>query len=140
MEYEMEFNINVVYGGLLLGVAAGLMMLLRGRILGCSGMIFKIASFYKTTLDNDSAYFMIGVFMSGLIYYLFNTIPNPLGPIKVSYLVFFFGGLLVGVGTYIGSGCTSGHGLCGIALLRKRSIIAVSLFFPIAMVTSWFFH
>ncbi|MGL5742719.1 MAG: YeeE/YedE family protein [Legionella sp.] len=50
------------------------------------------------------------------------------------------GGALVGAGTYLGNGCTSGHGLCGISLLRKRSIAAVSIFFPVAIITSWLVH
>lgn len=136
----MIIEIHVVLGGILLGVAAGIMLLVRGRILGCSGILFRSWDFttYRPNIDNIS--FIVGLFLSGALFNFLQTVPNPAAVFKTNYELLILGGILVGGGTYLGNGCTSGHGLCGISLLRKRSIIAVSIFFPIAIITSWLTH
>ncbi|KTD72713.1 YeeE/YedE family protein [Legionella tucsonensis] len=136
----MIIEINVILGGILLGIAAGIMLLVRGRILGCSGILFRAWDFttYRPSIDNIS--FISGLFLSGVLFNFLQTVPNPATVFKTNYELLILGGVLVGGGTYLGKGCTSGHGLCGIALLRKRSIIAVSIFFPVAIITSWLIH
>lgn len=136
----MTIEIQIVLGGILLGLAAGIMLLIQGKILGCSGILFRSLDFsmYRSNIDN--ILFIFGLFLSGVIFNFFQAVPNPTIIFKMQPWVLFLGGMLVGGGTYLGCGCTSGHGLCGISLLRKRSIAAVSIFFPIAIITAWLTH
>ena len=136
----MVIDMKVVIGGIMMGTAAGIFLLTRGRILGCSGMVFRSLSFSKQNLDIDSLVFILGLFLCGVIYNFMFTVPNPTAVFPTSNYKFIIGGILVGIGTYLGNGCTSGHGLCGMSLLRKRSILAVCLFFPTAIITSWLTH
>ncbi|QMT59560.1 YeeE/YedE family protein [Legionella sp. PC997] len=136
----MIVEMNVILGGILLGVAAGVMLLVRGRILGCSGILFNAWNFATYRPNIDNLLFIMGLFLSGLFFNLLITVSDPLAIFKTNYWLIFLGGVLVGGGTYLGSGCTSGHGLCGLSLLRKRSIIAVAIFFPVAIITSWLVH
>lgn len=129
-------DLKVVMGGMLLGLSVGGFLLLRGRILGCSGLVYKsVAKF-----DKDSIFFLLGMFSVGLLYNFLFDVPNPRAQFDLGYFTFILGGLLVGIGTYLGNGCTSGHGLCGLSLTRKRSIVAVSIFFPVAIITAWLVH
>lgn len=136
----MIIETHVVLGGVLLGLAAGIMLLVRGQILGCSGILFRSWDFVSYKLNIDNILFIIGLFISGLIFNFTEVIPNPTAIFKSNYWLLFIGGLLVGGGTYLGSGCTSGHGLCGVSLLRKRSLIAVGIFFPVGIITAWLVH
>ncbi|MCE0723020.1 MULTISPECIES: YeeE/YedE family protein [Legionella] len=131
---------QVILGGILLGIAAGIMLLVRGRVLGCSGILFRAWNFetYRPNIDNIS--FIAGLFLSGVLFNFLQTVPNPIAVFKTNHELLMLGGILVGGGTYLGNGCTSGHGLCGISLLRKRSLVAVSIFFPVAIITSWLIH
>lgn len=103
-------------------------------------MIFRSVSFSRDSIDKDSLYFVLGLFISGLIFNFTSQSTNPNTVFNVSLIMMFIGGLLVGGGTYLGNGCTSGHGLCGMALMRKRSIVAVLIFFPVAIIVSWLVH
>lgn len=136
----MTNELQIILGGILLGLSVGSYLLVRGRILGCSGMIFRLASLSKSNMDADTVLFVIGLFLSGVIYNYFFAVPNPNAVFKLSYSTLFIGGLFVGAGTFLGNGCTSGHGLCGLSLMRKRSFIAVGIFFPLAIIVSWIIH
>ena len=132
----MIIEIKVVLGGVLLGFAAGLMLLARGQILGCSGILFRSWNFTTYRLNVDNLFFIVGLLISGIVFNVTQAVPNPLTVFKTEPWLLFIGGMLVGGGTYLGNGCTSGHGLCGLSLWRKRSIIAVGIFFPTAIITS----
>jgi uncharacterized protein len=109
-------------GGALIGLSAVLLMLLTGRIAGISGIVGDLAG-------GDRAWRL--AFLAGLI-----AAPLALGlkaPAMPSLAVVVVGGLLVGFGTRLGSGCTSGHGICGIARLSPRSLTATVTFVAIAM-------
>ncbi|BCA93952.1 hypothetical protein TUM19329_03130 [Legionella antarctica] len=136
----MIIEIKVILGGMLLGFAAGLMLLVRGQILGCSGILFRSWNVMTHRPNVDNILFILGLFISGIVFNYMQTVPNPISVFKTAPWVLFIGGILVGGGTYLGSGCTSGHGLCGLSLLRKRSITAVGIFFPTAIITSWLVH
>lgn len=136
----MGIEMKIVLGGILLGLASGVMLLVRGRILGCSGMIFRSTGLSHENIDVDSVLFVLGLFLSGLIYNFTSNITNPTILFNLNLYLLFIGGLFVGAGTYIGNGCTSGHGLCGMALMRKRSIVAVAIFFPTAIIVAWLIH
>ncbi|KTC85446.1 YeeE/YedE family protein [Legionella drozanskii] len=136
----MIIEVQVVLGGILLGVAAAIMLLVRGKILGCSGILFRVWDFATYRPNIENILFILGLFLSGVIFNFVQVVPNPITIFKTSYWLLFLGGILVGGGTYLGNGCTSGHGLCGVSLLRKRSITAVSIFFPVAIITAWLIH
>lgn len=120
-------------GGALIGLASALMMLLAGRIAGISGIFGGLIA----PRANDRGWrlaFIAGLIAAPLIAALGGaalpapTMPTSLIPVAV-------GGLLVGFGTRMGGGCTSGHGVCGIARLSARSIVATMIFMAAAAVT-----
>lgn len=137
---QMMINIEVVLGAMLLGLGAGLMLLVRGQILGCSGILFRVWDFSSSRFKYDNLWFLLGLVLSGLITSSFYDIPDPNQIFKLSPILLFFGGVLVGVGTFLSDGCTSGHGLCGLSLMRTRSLVAVCIFFPVAIITAWLVH
>ncbi|KTD10951.1 transmembrane protein [Legionella gratiana] len=136
----MIIELKVILGGILLGLAAGGMLLIQGKILGCSGILFRSWDFTTYRPNRDNLLFLAGLFLAGLLFNLTQDVPNPTAVFKTNYGLMFLGGVFVGGGTFLGSGCTSGHGLCGLSLLRKRSMIAVGVFFPIAIITAWLVH
>ena len=120
-------------GGLLIGLAAAMLLLLNGRISGISGIVGGLL----TPKSSDAGWRV--AFVAGLVLGAFGYVLATGGAIPVrmqaSLPVLVAAGLLVGFGTRLGSGCTSGHGLCGIARLSKRSIVASAVFFGVAMIT-----
>lgn len=125
--------INGLAGGILLGLSAFLLLLLTGRIAGISGILGSLV----TARPVESIWrglFLAGMICGGLVYQLLpgDSIAFEL---QLSNTWIIVAGLLVGIGTRLGSGCTSGHGVCGIARLSRRSITATCVFIGIAMLT-----
>lgn len=120
-------------GGTLIGLAAIGLLLFNGRIAGISGMLDGILH----PKPNDTAWRVL--FIAGLLagaWLVSWMIPPALAiRIDVSTPAIIVGGLLVGLGTRIGSGCTSGHGVCGVGRLAPRSIAASATFFSFAAIT-----
>jgi uncharacterized protein len=114
-------------GGLLIGVAAAIMLLGLGRIAGVSGLAARASGIADTGAPRSVAIaFIIGLPLGALIVSLLAggvtaSFPASLWPLII-------GGLLVGFGTRLGSGCTSGHGVCGMSRLSRRSIAATAMF------------
>ncbi|MBX2881842.1 MAG: YeeE/YedE family protein [Granulosicoccus sp.] len=128
--------VSATLGGILIGLSAVLLMALNGRIAGISGifsgMVFAAAG------DRLWRLLFIAGLVAGPILYRFmssETIPFTL---TSSWPMIVAGGLLVGFGTRLGSGCTSGHGVCGLSRLSIRSLVAVGLFMVSGMVTVYF--
>jgi uncharacterized protein len=123
--------INGFYGGLLIGAAAGLLFWLNGRIMGVSGIVSRLLD--KETKDSWwRLAFIIGLVLGGFIYQsLFFVVVK----VSTSTPLLILAGLLVGFGTVWGNGCTSGHGICGIARLSKRSIVATLVFMTAGVMT-----
>jgi uncharacterized membrane protein YedE/YeeE len=125
--------VSALVGGVLVGLASTLLMLLIGRIAGISG-IFG-GSLTWATADKDWRL----AFIAGLI--LAPVAGGPMGlplpepQMPASWLLVVVAGLLVGFGARLGGGCTSGHGVCGIARLSARSIAATAIFMAAAVVT-----
>jgi uncharacterized membrane protein YedE/YeeE len=119
-------------GGLLLGLAAALFILVNGRILGISGII---AGLLRPT-PGDTGWrlsFVLGLLAAPLLYLL---IAGPIeARIDAGWGVVVIAGLLVGIGTRYGSGCTSGHGVCGLSRLSPRSLAATLAFMGAGFVT-----
>jgi uncharacterized protein len=125
--------VSGLIGGLLIGLAAALLLLLNGRIGGVSGIVGGLLA-PKSPDAGWRAAFVAGLLLGALAYVL-ATGGTVLVTMQASLPVLVVAGLLVGFGTSLGSGCTSGHGVCGIARLSKRSIVATSVFFGVAMLT-----
>ena len=120
-------------GGLLIGSAVALMLLLNGRVAGISSIVGGLL----TLRLRDAAWraaFVAGLII-GALAYLWTV--DQTTPVRVlaSLPAILVGGLLVGFGTRLGSGCTSGHGLCGMARLYRRSVVSTATFFGVAMLT-----
>jgi uncharacterized membrane protein YedE/YeeE len=119
-------------GGLIIGLAVGVFFLLNGRLVGISG----IASNALTEKENkfDNLLFLLGLIIAPFIYSLFSN-----GGINISisnsYVLMIAAGLLVGIGTRISGGCTSGHGISGIGRFSLRSIIATITFMIVGILT-----
>tara|TARA_B100000749_G_scaffold154849_1_gene118938 strand:+ start:172 stop:618 length:447 start_codon:yes stop_codon:yes gene_type:complete len=121
-------------GGLMIGAAAAIMLLGLGRIAGVSGLFARaIRIEASATPWAIAALFVAGLVLGGALFAGFA------GPIEAHYPPGFgwliAGGLLVGFGTRLGSGCTSGHGVCGMSRLSPRSLTAVAAFIASGMVT-----
>lgn len=125
--------VSGLIGGLLIGVAAALLLLLNGRISGISGIVGGLL----VPKSSDAGWrlvFVVGLLI-GAFGYMLATGGTLVVRMQAPVPVLVAAGLLVGFGTRFGSGCTSGHGLCGIARLSKRSIVASAVFFGVAMLT-----
>ena len=118
---------DAIAGGLLIGAAAGLFLLLSGRIAGVSGLAARALGIAdKGPPWIQAAAFIIGVPAGIIPVWMLSRAPVPQVTSSVPLLV--SGGLLVGFGTRLGNGCTSGHGVCGIARLSRRSLVATGTF------------
>ena len=130
--------VSGLVGGLLIGLAAALLLLLNGRISGISGIVGGLL------VRNSSEAGWRAAFVAGLLLgasaYVLATGEAVLVRMQASLPVLVAAGLLVGFGTRLGSGCTSGHGICGIARLSKRSIAATAMFFGVAILTVFLTH
>jgi uncharacterized protein len=126
--------IESLLGGLIIGLAVAILYLMRGNYTGISGIYYNVISV------NKSGFLWRFLFISGLI----------IGPVLLSFfsytdlgfempntnpIIVILGGLLVGYGTQLGSGCTSGHGVCGIGRLSIRSIVGTCVFVGAGVVT-----
>lgn len=120
-------------GGLLIGLAVALLLLLNGRIGGISGIVGGLL-LPRSLEFGWRAMFVAGLMLGALAYRLASGGMLTVS-VQASLPVLVVAGLLVGFGTRLGSGCTSGHGLCGIARFSKRSITATAVFFGVAMIT-----
>jgi len=118
-------------GGALIGIAASVLWLGVGRISGITGVIANLFLLQQGH-RNWSLYFFIGLLISYPIYSLHET---PVIEVTSNWALLIVGGLLVGVGTYIGNGCTSGHGVCGTGRLSIRSIAATLTFMLTGFIT-----
>lgn len=123
---------SALAGGLLIGVAAALFLLLNGRIAGISGILGGLLSPVRGDIIWRLA-FMGGLIGAPLAWLMVADLP----PIEINagYPSLIIAGLLVGVGTRYGSGCTSGHGVCGLSRLSIRSLAATISFMAAGFVT-----
>lgn len=119
-------------GGILIGISATLLLAFNGRIAGISGILNGALRF--ATAERWRWIFLIGMLMGGALYeYMIAPAPTPrVSLVPVSMVL---GGFLVGFGTRMGNGCTSGHGVCGLGRLSGRSLVAVLTFLTTAILT-----
>ena len=108
----------------MLGLSVVGYLYVNGRIAGISGLIGQVLN-SKTMFKTPAIWFLSGLILTPFIYGLF---VQPEIELNASPLMMIVAGLLVGFGTRLGSGCTSGHGICGISRMSKRSIVATMTF------------
>jgi len=119
-------------GGALIGIAAAMLALLNGRIAGISGVLGGLLKPVRGDIGWRVA-FVAGLLSAPLLYLLLGKVMRP--QIDASYTALLLAGLLVGVGTRYGSGCTSGHGVCGLSRLSGRSLAATAAFMGAGFIT-----
>lgn len=132
MTFEISQIINATLGGMLIGLSASLMLLLKGRVTGISGIFYD--SFKPNKENLWKPIFILGLLLGGFVLQVFYpssfNISLNLGTSRI-----VVAGLLVGFGTKLGSGCTSGHGVCGISRFSKRSLVATASFIFAGIIT-----
>ena len=124
--------IQSLIGGSIIGIAVSLLLLFNGKVLGVSGILGELFN-HPLSKNYWRLFFVLGLLISPLIYSIFH--PIPLIEITSNKPLIIVGGLLVGFGSRLGSGCTSGHGVCGLARLSVRSFIATMTFIFFGFVT-----
>ena len=122
-------------GGLIIGVAVVLFFITTGRLAGISGIVSSTLEKNENKFSN--LLFIIGLVLGPLVFILFSQ-NDVVFKMTSSIPLIIVGGLLVGLGTKIGRGCTSGHGICGISRFSMRSILATIIFMIFAMITVFF--
>ena len=123
---------SALTGGIIIGFAVAIFFYFNGRLVGISGIASNALTEERNKLDN--ILFLIGLIIGPIIYTLFNQEQISIS-ISNSYLLLIFAGLLVGIGTRVSGGCTSGHGISGIGRFSVRSIIATITFIIVGIIT-----
>lgn len=128
-----EFDwISALIGGVLIGISATVLLAFNGKIAGVSGIVNGALNF--TPANRWRSLFLLGMVAGGALYeYGFAAEPTPTSTFSPWAMV--VGGFLVGVGTRMGNGCTSGHGVCGLGRLSVRSLVAVLTFMATGFIT-----
>lgn len=127
----MSSIISALIGGGILGLAVVGYLFVNGRITGISGLLAQVLQ-PKLLVRSSAMWFLLGLLITPFIYQIFI---KPEIVIKSSPIGLIIAGLLVGFGTRLGSGCTSGHGICGISRLSIRSMIATVTFMLAGIIT-----
>lgn len=129
MTYLDQFLPQII-GGALIGLSTAILILFNGKIAGISGIYGRLVQF-EYNMRNWRIAFLIGLLVPAFFLLLDNS--EPAKTVNVGILA--LAGLLVGIGTSISNGCTSGHGICGMANLSRRSFLATILFMTSAFIT-----
>ena len=133
IDWENFTLLNSLFGGILIGIAAILIFLTNGRIMGISGILGNLITLKETDQIYWRIAFLLGVLIGPLIFtILFKEIKSEMVA-NTTFLI--ISGFLVGLGTSLGNGCTSGHGICGLSRFSIRSIVATLVFVISGMIT-----
>lgn len=119
-------------GGMMIGLAAAILMAFNGRILGISGITGTLLP-WKSSESTWKMAFLVGLIASPMVWRAFQLLPS--ADVSASPILLVIAGLLVGFGTRLASGCTSGHGVCGLSRLSLRSLIATLSFMLTGVIT-----
>ncbi len=129
-----EFNwMTALGGGILIGLSSVILLAFSGRIMGVSGMVNNLVT--PTPGGTTWRLYLLGGMMLGGALYEYVLAPSPTPAFGFAPVAMIIGGLLVGFGTRMGSGCTSGHGVCGLGRLSPRSLVAVVTFLSTGILT-----
>ena len=124
--------LSALTGGLLIGLSVALFFILNGRMIGISGIASNLLTSNNKKIENFL--FLIGLIIGPLIYNLFSSKEINI-TISNSLILLIIAGVMVGFGTRLGNGCTSGHGISGISRFSLRSIIATLTFMIVGIIT-----
>ncbi len=133
MNFDLTNALFGLTGGILIGLSAALLLLANGRIAGISGITGSLVALKLPAAWSENLIFLVGLIAAPAIYALMASPPAIIITSSLPLLV--AGGVLVGIGSRLGSGCTSGHGVCGMSRLSKRSILATLTFMAVAILT-----
>jgi uncharacterized membrane protein YedE/YeeE len=128
--------LNSLIGGILIGIAAIIVFLANGRIMGISGIIGNLITHKETDQISWRIIFILGVLIGPLLFIIFFKEIKSEMVANTTFLI--LSGFLVGLGTSLGNGCTSGHGICGLSRFSIRSIVATFVFVISGMITVYF--
>jgi uncharacterized membrane protein YedE/YeeE len=134
MEFVPLDAIRGLLGGVLIGCAAALLLLANGRIAGISGIAAVLVGANQGAQRFENLAFLGGLIAAPLIYAAILTRPEI--EISTNPVLLVLAGLFVGFGTRLGSGCTSGHGVCGLSRFSTRSLSSVLIFMGTAMIVA----
>ena len=123
--------LQVVIGGVVIGLASALLMATNGRIAGISSIVYR--AFFLRGEESWTIWFVLGLMLGPAVMLLSGWVAPP--NIDIGWGSIIVGGVLVGMGTKIGSGCTSGHGVCGMGRFSVRSAVAVAVFMSAGVMT-----
>ncbi|MEM7645326.1 MAG: YeeE/YedE family protein [Pseudomonadota bacterium] len=133
--FDQSDVLRALLGGGLIGLSASILLIFNGRIAGISGIFFGLFQ-GPSEQKNWRLVFVLGLLCGGVISILL--LPDPFSSrVQTSFWQVIVAGFLVGFGTRMGSGCTSGHGVCGISRLSPRSMIATIVFITSGILTCW---
>ncbi|MFM8270102.1 MAG: YeeE/YedE family protein [Pseudomonadota bacterium] len=129
---------HAFWGGILIGLSALFMLLFNGRIMGISGIL---GGFFNPSSRRQlwRYFFFAGILWGGILLKIFlpHSLDNTLSRNDIQLVL---AGILVGWGTRLGNGCTSGHGICGVSRLSPRSLVATGVFMLFGILTVWIMH
>ena len=123
--------LQVLIGGALIGLASALLMATNGKIAGISSIVHR--AFFLRGEESWTVWFVFGLMLGPAVMLVSGWVSPPNIDIDLGSII--VGGLLVGMGTKVGSGCTSGHGVCGMGRLSVRSFVAVAVFMSVGVMT-----
>jgi len=123
--------LQVVIGGVMIGLASALLMATNGRIAGISSIVHR--AFFFRGEESWTIWFVLGLMLGPAVMLLIGWVSPP--TVDIGWGSIILGGVLVGMGTKIGSGCTSGHGVCGVGRFSARSVVAVVVFMSVGVMT-----
>ena len=127
---------NEIFGGLLIGLASAMPLIFEGRIAGVSG--YAASALKPSNSDGRTGLiFVVGLIVGGFIWRLMGGILPSSGASNLGMGAWAVAGLLVGFGSRLGGGCTSGHGVCGLGRMSPRSLASVVIFMGTAMITTF---
>lgn len=130
--------LNGFFGGLLIGLSASIYLLVNGKIMGVSGILSGVFGRQDKKIKIERMAFVVGLILTPFLIGFFMQLPDTNATSSISLLI--VAGLLVGFGTRLGSGCTSGHGICGMSRLSMRSIMATIVFMGFGVFTVFLFR
>ena len=134
MEIYNFTPLSALAGGILIGLSAVLLLTVNGRIAGISGILHGLVAPEKPDDLDWRILFLAGLIAAGFLYRLLNGMDNSI-VLEASIPIVGVGGILTGIGTAVGSGCTSGHGICGLAQRSSRSLAATISFMLVGGIT-----
>ena len=132
IDWQNFTPVDAASGGVLIGVAVAILLFFNGRIAGISGILGGLFNFKKYDIAWRLA-FLAGLALSAAAWKLITDLPTI--QLDASLGTVFAAGILVGVGTSYASGCTSGHGICGLSRISPRSLVATLIFMATGIVT-----